>query len=143
MMKTPRKMETSENGDLSGYFKSRDFENGGFPHVNTPKRYFTKTKSLRFRLTALLCKCRLKQAIPKRPLMAFRTPPNLRNLLVRANLHTLAPPTNAGNTACNNKQCKTCPIIVSGYTFASFITGRKYNIKAHIPCKSRNLVNLI
>ena len=31
-------METSENGDLSGYFKNEDFENGAFPRENTQKR---------------------------------------------------------------------------------------------------------
>ena len=75
--------------------------------------------------------------------MVFKRPPNPRDLLVKANLYIPGSPTNAGNTTCNNKWCKTCPIIVSGNTFNSFVAGRKYNIKAHSTWKSRNLIYLI
>ena len=37
-MKTPGKMETFVNGDLSGDFKNGDFENRAFRCVNTQKR---------------------------------------------------------------------------------------------------------
>ena len=37
-MKAPGKTKTSENEDLSGYFKNGHFENGAFPRVNGQKR---------------------------------------------------------------------------------------------------------
>ena len=77
---------------------------------------------------------RLKQALPNPPLVAFRRPKNLRDLLVRANLQTPAPPTNTGNIACGNKRCKTCSVINNNSTFKSHATGREHKIRAHITC---------
>jgi len=86
---------------------------------------------------------KLEKAIPNPPLVSFRRPRNLRNLLVRARVSTPAPPTNTGNTPCNSRRCKCCREIKSCNTFRSKNTGRQYNIRAPITCKSKNLVYLI
>ena len=86
---------------------------------------------------------RLKQAIPNPPLVSFRRPRNLRNLLVRAGVSTPAPPTLNSNTPCNSRQCKCCKEIETCNIFKSNNTGRQYNIKAAITCKSKSLVYLI
>ena len=86
---------------------------------------------------------RLRQAIPNLPLIAFRRPKNLRDLLVRAKLNTPAPPTNTGNTPCGRSRCKCCSEIVTTNTFKSYNTGRRYNIRTSMTCKSANLVYLI
>ena len=48
---------------------------------------------------------RLEKAILNPPLMSFRWPRNLRNLLVWARQPTPAPPTQNGNTPCNSRRC--------------------------------------
>ena len=70
-----------------------------------------------------------------------RRPKNLRDLLVRAKLETPAPPTDTGNTPCGHKRCKCCYEIVTTISFRSYNTGRRYNIRANITCKSRNLIS--
>ena len=86
---------------------------------------------------------RLKKAIPDPPIVAFRRPKNIRDLLVRAKLNPPAPPTNAMNTKCNKSRCKCCHEMVTCTKFKSKTTGRQYNIRAEITCKTRNLVYLI
>ena len=86
---------------------------------------------------------RLEKAIPNPPLVSFRRPRNLRNLLVRAQVPTPAPPTLNGNAPCNSRRCKCCKEIETCNTFKSKNTGRKYDIKATLTCKSKNLVYLI
>ena len=74
----------------------------------------------------------LKQAIPNPPLVAYRRPKNLRDLLVRAKLETPAPPTNTGNIPCRHRRCKCCYEIVTTSSFRSYNKGRRYNIRANI-----------
>ena len=86
---------------------------------------------------------KLKEAIPDPPIIAFRRPKNIKDLLVRAKLNPPSPPTNAINTRCNNNHCKCCHEMVTCSKFKSKTTGRQYNIGAEITCKTRNLVYLI
>ena len=86
---------------------------------------------------------RLQQAFPKPPIIAFRRPKNLRDLLVRSNLETPTPPPDAGSAPCNSKRCKCCPEMVMANGFLSYRTGRRYNIRTHMTCKSSNIVYLI
>ena len=86
---------------------------------------------------------KLKKAIPNPPIIAFRRPRNLRDLLVRTSLHTPAPPTDAGNYACKTPRCKTCHILSTTTIFKSNVTGRRHKVRAHITCKTSNLVYLI
>jgi len=85
----------------------------------------------------------LRSLSPTPLVVSFRQPRNLRNLLVRARVSTPAPPTNTGNTPCNSRWCKCCREIKICNTFRSKSTGRQYNIRAPITCKSKNLVYLI
>ncbi len=55
---------------------------------------------------------RLQGAIPDLPLISFRRPPKLRDMLVRAQLKTPAPSTNTGNAPCGSRRCKTCTHIM-------------------------------
>ncbi len=86
---------------------------------------------------------RLRKAIPNPPLVAFRRPRNLRDLLVRSRINTSAPPTSTGSTPCNSRRCKCCAEIVICNSFKSKSTGRQYNIKTQMTCRSKNLVYLI
>ena len=91
---------------------------------------------------------RLQKIYKETPVVPYRRSPNLRDLLVRANLR------NPANTAlnqphgtfrCNSKHgCLTCSHIKDGrttYTFSN--TGEVREIKQHITCKSINLTYMI
>ena len=101
------------------------------------------TKIVNKHLPILHASKKLKQAIPNPPLVTFRQPKNLRDLLVRSALTTPAPSTNTGNNKCNNKWCKCCQEMVTSNTFESQITGRKYHIRSNITCKTTKNVYLI
>ena len=84
----------------------------------------------------------LKQAFPLPPLIAFRRPKNLRDLLVKATLITTqqdAP----GNYRCESGRCKTCPILSTTDAFASHTTGERFKISITASCKSFSVVYLI
>ena len=85
---------------------------------------------------------RLRQAFPSLPIIAFRRPRNLRDLLVRAatSPNTGNPP---GNFRCEARRCKTCPILVTTDTFASSVTGERFKLKLRASCKTSNVIYLI
>ena len=83
-----------------------------------------------------------KQAFPWPPLIAFRHPKNLKDLLVRATLTTTqhnAP----GNYRCGSGGGKTCPILLTTNTFASHMTGERFTISIIASCKSYSVIYLI
>ena len=85
---------------------------------------------------------RLSGAIPKPPLVAYRRPPNLRNLLVRATYGQLKE-TYRGNSRCNQPRCKTCAHMKLGTTFCSKTTGEEFRVKATADCRTSNVIYLI
>lgn len=101
------------------------------------------TKMIRRHLPILHTSQRLRKVFPNPPIVAFRRPRNLRDLLVRAMITTPATSSNTGSAPCNNRRCKCCEEIVTCRSFTSKHTGRKYNIRAEITCKSKNLIYLI
>ena len=101
------------------------------------------TKTLRKHLDILHVSDRLKAAIPDPPIVAFRCPHNLRDLLVRAKLKETNPPTQTGNHPCNSTRCKTCHMIRIEETFKSHSTGTTHKTRSTFTCKTRNLVYLI
>ena len=86
---------------------------------------------------------KLQKALPTPPLVAFRRPRNLRDLLVHARITTPAPPPGTGSSPCNYRRCKCCAEIVTCNSFSSKSTGRTYNIRSEVTCRSSNLVYLI
>ena len=85
---------------------------------------------------------RLNQAMQAPLLVAYRHPPNLKNLLVCA---TFKPrlPFYKGNSQCKQPRCKTCRHIKAVETFKSSITGKMYKVKATTNCKTSNVVYVI
>ena len=86
---------------------------------------------------------KLRKAIPNPPLVAYRRPPNLRDLLVRAEVKTPTPPTPGDNAPCSSRRCKTCQLINHTNTFTSNTMGRKYTIRSQFTCKTKNIVYMI
>ena len=85
---------------------------------------------------------RLSGALPKPPLVAYRRPPNLRDLLVRA-AYGQVRETYKGNDQCQQPRCKTCAHIKMGTTFRSTTTGQRFRVRATADCRTRNVVYLI
>ena len=86
---------------------------------------------------------KLNNALPNPPMVAFRRPRNLKDLLVHARISTPSPSLPAGNSPCKGKNCKCCAEIVTCNKFSSTTTSRTYNIRSEMTCKSSNLVYLI
>ena len=85
---------------------------------------------------------RLKEALPKCPLVAYRRPPNLRDLLVRAAFKQQRE-TYKGNSPCQHPRCKACAHIKTGTVFNSTTTGAQFRVKATADCGTSNVVYLI
>ena len=75
--------------------------------------------------------------------MAYRRPPNLRTLLVRAQFAQKQQLSYKGNSRCRQVRCKTCWHIQPIKTFKSSVTGKTYPIKATANCKTANVVYVI
>ena len=76
---------------------------------------------------------RLQRAIPEEPMIAFRRPPNLRNLLVRAEIpptnDSSIPPIQHGMFRCTSR-CVTCQEhILESDSFKSHTTGAHHKIR--------------
>ena len=85
---------------------------------------------------------RLQEALQHLPLIAFRRPRNLRDLLVRATL-TITSHELPGNHSCGAPRCKTCPVLMATDEFSSYTTGKVFKVKFSASCKSSNVIYLI
>ena len=94
-------------------------------------------------LPLLHTSARLKRAFPNKPIIAYRRPKNLCDLLVSASLKPLHLQEAKGSLPCGTKRCLTCQHIRTGTTVQSTFTGRTFNIRATANCKSSNVVYLI
>ena len=72
---------------------------------------------------------RLREALPKSPLVVCHHPPNLKDLLVKA-VFKQKRETDKGNSPCKRPCCKTCAHIKIGATFSSTTTGAWFRVKA-------------
>ena len=90
---------------------------------------------------------RCKNTFKEPPVDAYQRCPNLRDLLIKAQLppnrnnsHNSTP----GSFRCGRPQCLTCSYILGGikqYTF--FSTGETRLIKSHLDCNTNNLIYMI
>ena len=76
------------------------------------------------------------------PIITFRRPKNLKDLLVHATLTSRANET-PGNSPCGTNSCKTCLILKTTSVFTSKATGERFTVKIHASCKTSNIVYLI
>ena len=86
---------------------------------------------------------RLKKAIPEPPIMAYRRPKNLRDLLVSAELKSPDRYQTQGSSLCGHPRCLTCQHIRTEDTFTSTTSGRSFHVQATATCKTRNVIYLI
>ena len=108
-------------------------------HPNLPSLGHTTKK----RHKILHTSDRLRQAFPAPPIIAYRRPKNICDLLLCAEIKPATQSGTLGNHPCGQSRCKTCPILLSMAEFASKSTGRKNQLKVAATCKTSNVVYLI
>lgn len=90
---------------------------------------------------------RFKKVFPVPPVLSFKRPPNLKDILVRANVNTPKVARDSENleVGCTRciKGCKTCDYIQVTNTFVSHITKKTYEIRQATCCTSVNAIYLI
>ncbi|XP_070570116.1 uncharacterized protein [Ptychodera flava] len=84
----------------------------------------------------------INKAIPEVPITAFRQPPNLRKILVRADLKKISHQPTTGETK-RFGNCNQCQFITETNTITSSTTGKTHNIIGKISCNTRNLIYII
>ena len=102
-------------------------------------------------LPILHASSRCKEAIPEPPMVAFRRPTNIKDMVVRSTIKTsMATTSNTGFKPCQS--CAACNHqhssgkihhAVPATTFSSSVTGEMFTIKHHLTCTSVNVIYLI
>ena len=85
---------------------------------------------------------RCKEAIPHCPIVSFRRPKNLKDILVRSKV-IQNQPTPAGFYKCGDKRCKMCDSTITGDKIQITATGTFHKIKKTLNCKSYNVIYLV
>ena len=91
---------------------------------------------------------RLQRAVPQTPVLAYRRPRNLRDLIVQAKVPPLtdvnSPPIQHGNFRCGTNQCVVCKDhMKEGDTFTSHSNSTSHQIRGNITCSTSNVIYLI
>ena len=83
----------------------------------------------------------LKEVFPKPPMVAFKQPPNLRRMLIRANLPSKARPkrTIKGTKACTHS-CGTCNFIKRSPEIVSTHTGEIHKTLGKFTCQTKGVI---
>ena len=86
----------------------------------------------------------LKDIFPEKPIIAYRRPKSLRDILVRAKLKPNLNDTPLGQSGpCGTHRCQTCNLMSVTQSFTQTTTGAIINIKVNANCKTRNIVYLM
>ena len=90
----------------------------------------------------------LQRAVPETPVLAYRRPRNLRDLIVRAKVPPLtdvnSSPIQHGNFRCGTNQCVVCKDhMKEGDTFTSHSNSTFHQIRGNITCSTSNVIYLI
>ena len=84
----------------------------------------------------------LSKIFPEPPMIAFKQPDSLKNLLVRTDISKSH---NARGECgpCGDKRCKCCRQMQRSSTFNSKTTGKTYKIFCSVNCKSSNVIYIL
>ena len=86
---------------------------------------------------------RLHRLFPEKPIIAYRRPKSIRDILVRAKLPQLDNPTvDGGSGPCGDPRCKTCQLMPVTNTFSS-TNGAVSTMNSVTNCKSSNVIYLM
>ena len=84
---------------------------------------------------------KMSKVFPTPPMVAFKQPPNLKNVLCRAKLPTKQKPKRvvSGMKKCNNP-CNTCPYVLASNKIQSSQTKEIVNLKASFNCNTSGII---
>ena len=105
-------------------------------HPNLPSLHMI-TRSL---LPVLHVSSHLYNAIPEPPVIGFKRPKNLRDLLVSAQLKPTEFDPARGTTACGSSRCLTCQHVKTEILVQSTSTGQSFKVWATTTCKTGNVI---
>ena len=115
-------------------------------HPRLPRLYYIVNDNM-----TILHSCyRLRSAIPEPPLIYFRRPRNLSDILVRArlprtnsSLNVTDPESPHGCSKCNRSRCKTYLYLKPAQKVKSHSTGLTYTIRTKSQCDTPNVIYVI
>ena len=84
---------------------------------------------------------RYQVAIGQVPMVAFRRPKSLKDILVHSDLKRQIP--DKGCRGCGDRRCRVCDFLVVGTGFKSRVTGRDFIINFRLNCNSDHVVYLL
>ena len=93
--------------------------------------------------TILLRDSSNKKIFSTPPMVAYRRPPNLRDLITRASITSRPSIDLHGFYNCSNTQCKMHPYNTTGNTFTSSVTKKVYRITQALDCTNHNIIYLV
>ena len=85
----------------------------------------------------------LKNIFPQPPIMAYRRPRSLRDILVSSTVTKRSPSTPGGYTPCKRKNCVCCVAANTECKFQSTATSQKYTIFTQTNCKTSNCIYIL
>ena len=85
---------------------------------------------------------RLKKVFKNRPIIAYRKPKNLKDLLVRSKF-VYEQEEEKGCSPYNDQRCSWCSQLKETSTFKSETTGKTFSILHKVNCKSSKIVYLV
>ena len=86
---------------------------------------------------------RCQEAIGEVPMVAFRRPKCLKDILVLSDLKTPGRVPDRGCRGCGDRRCKVCDFLIEGTGFKSRVTGRDFVINFKLDCNSDHVVYLL
>ena len=84
---------------------------------------------------------RCQSAIEQVPMVAFRRPRSLKDILVHS--ETKTPVNDKGCCRCGDRRCRVCDFLVECTDFRSSVTGDKFVINFNVDCNSDHVVYLL
>ena len=84
----------------------------------------------------------LKKLFPTPPVMAYRRPKNIKDILVRATVNK-TPSVPGGYQPCGRRNCMCCSAANTENTFTSYTTKEKYTIYNTTNCKTKNSIYVL
>ena len=139
------KARSHKRGDLLSYRPKEESTDTATPFVMTYHPELPKVKEIVNKHWSIIDSSeRLKKVFPKKPVMAYRRPKSLRDLLVKARL----PQDPMDNTPpgeskpCGGRACSCCKVMTPTQV-AKSSNGAPVKLKHQTNCKSKNVVYLI
>ena len=87
----------------------------------------------------------LAEIFPLPPLVAYKRPPNIKDILIRAKIPDSPPPREkrkiVGMKKCS--KCPICPFVQVGQTVSASKTNFKMDINREVNCQTRNIIYVI